>query len=106
MIEDPEGKVAQEVNLKEDTSMYNDEETILYNQETRQILINDLEECQSFMNQRLAELCSKEQATYSMYIESTKRQEILKQCDQVEYLSKALAHIEKINTELNNKDTL
>lgn len=80
MIDDPEGKV-QEINLKEDPTKYDNEETILYNQETRQTLINDLEECQAFMNQRLAELCSKEQATYQMYIESTHRKEILKQCD-------------------------
>ena len=48
MIDDPEGKVATEINLT-DINKYNDEETILYNQETRQTLLSDLEECYYFM---------------------------------------------------------
>ncbi len=40
--------------------MYNDEETLLYNGETRQLLVNDLEECEFFLRQRLSELQSKD----------------------------------------------
>ena len=43
-----------------DLNKYNNEETVLYSQETRQKLVNDLEECESFLRQRLVELSSKD----------------------------------------------
>jgi len=39
---------------------YNSEETLLYNQDSRQRLVNDLEECEYFLRQRLAELQAKD----------------------------------------------
>jgi hypothetical protein len=39
-----------------DLSKYDNEETVLFGQETRQKLVNDLEECESFLRQRLVEL--------------------------------------------------
>jgi hypothetical protein len=40
------------VETKSDPSKYNEEETILYNVETRLKLINDLEELDGFLRQR------------------------------------------------------
>lgn len=61
MIEDMEG-TTKEFSLKdwEDPSRYDLEESLLYNADTRQSLLNDLEELYFFMKQRLAELTSKE----------------------------------------------
>jgi len=56
--------------LKRLESYFAEEETILFNGETRQKLVNDLEECEFFMRQRVAELSSKDQAAYVMYQES------------------------------------
>lgn len=52
-------------------SNYNEEETLLYNHEFRQLLVNDLEELEFFLRQRLSELSQKDAATFSMYIEAT-----------------------------------
>eukprot|EP00347_Sterkiella_histriomuscorum_P024302 403331603 len=87
-------------------NQYNEEETLLYNQETRQYFINDLEEVEFFLRQRLSELTQKDAATYSMYIEATQRKEIIKQCDQADFVKQALTHLEKIQAQFNHKDLL
>jgi len=40
------------------------EETMLYNQETRQRILNDLEELEFYLSQRLYELEQKDQALF------------------------------------------
>ncbi|CDW76193.1 UNKNOWN [Stylonychia lemnae] len=104
--QDAAWEIVQKESEKEDKAQYNDEETLLYNQETRQILINDLEEVEFFLRQRLSELSQKDQATYQMYIESQSRKEIIKQCDQADFVKQTLADVEKIKDAINHKDIL
>ena len=63
-----ESTKVSEVKL-EDPNKFNDEQTLLYNQDTRQSLQNDLEECEYFLRSRLQELQSKDQTTFAMYLE-------------------------------------
>ena len=65
---EPEGEKADWEFVNKDSQdkkeeapfVFNEEETLLYNQETRQLITNDLEELEFFMRQRLAELTSKD----------------------------------------------
>ena len=47
-----------------------DIETVLYNTESRQRLIDELEELECFMKQRYAELSSKDQSNYAYYMDA------------------------------------
>lgn len=53
--------------------------------------MNDLEECEFFLRQRMNELSAKDQSTYSMYIEGQNRKEIIKICDQIDYVKSAIS---------------
>ncbi len=53
-------EIVKVLETKSDPSKYNEEETILYNVETRLKLINDLEELDGFLRQRQSELQSKD----------------------------------------------
>lgn len=89
-----------------DLGKFNNEETVLYAQETRQKLVNDLEECEFFLRQRLVELSSKDQAQYSMYLSDKQEGEAVKACDNIDFVKKALAQIEKVCSLLNHRDLL
>jgi hypothetical protein len=45
---------------------------LLFAQDSRQKLVNNLEECEFFLRQRLAELSSKDQAQYAIYQSDTR----------------------------------
>ena len=89
-----------------DMNRFNNEETLLYNQDSRQRLVNDLEECEYFLRQRLVELSSKDQTQFAMYGGAANEKGKSKECDNVEYVKRAIQQIEKITMLLNHKNTL
>lgn len=96
----------KEPEVKVNLNDFNSEETMLYNQEKRQMLINDLEECEFFLRQRLTELLAKDSAAYQMYSEGGSKSEIIKKCDSVEFLQKAIKAVEQVMGLINHKDLL
>lgn len=92
---------------------YNNEETLLYQQETRQRLINDLEELDYFLKQRLSELSSKDYSSFSLIYNPSSSSStsaaittLLTDCDTLVFTRDSLALIERVNGLLNGKDTL
>ena len=54
-----------------DLNQFNLDETVLFNPETRQKLLNDLTELEFFLKQRLFELNSKDQVLFAIYADNT-----------------------------------
>ncbi len=59
-----------------------------------------------FLRQRLSELIAKDQAAYSMYSESKPRHEMVKRCDNVEFVKACIYIIDQVIHSLNSKETL
>ncbi len=68
--------------------------------------MNDLEECEYFLRQRLVELSSKDQTQYSMYSSDKQQGKAVKTCDNIEFIKNALAQIERVCNLLNHRDLL
>jgi len=105
-VVDETGEVKEQVVIKEDPNEFNQEETLLYNQECRLQLTNDLIELEFFLKQRIAELSSKDQTTYALYQAGEDRKQIVVQCDQLAFLQSVLKRVEEALQMLYNKETL
>ena len=108
MAEEPVDQSYEIINAaKADPNKYNEEETIMYNFETRMRLINDLEELDAFLRQRQVELSSKDHATYAVYSTATTNlSSELKDCDSTAFCKLACETLADITGVLNHKDTL
>lgn len=73
---------------------------MLYNQETRQRILNDLEELEFYLSQRLYELEQKDQALFDQFRSSTSK------CENPDEIKSCLKSITDIKKLMNGVDTL
>ncbi len=99
--QEEDGRKEKEEEEKKEKVDY-EEETMLSNRETREQLINDLNEGLCFIEERLGELESKEQSTFTAYAPSG-RPEILQHFDNPEFLNRVEKKLEEALGVLNTK---